>query len=304
MNPVTDLRGIITVMNTPFTEEGGIDADSFRRGVRHAVEGGVVGILVPAMAAEVGRLDRGEKILLARLAVEEAAGRIPIIGGTSAPTRAERIAMAGEMIRAGCRAVLVNIPHEDDRVYTEEVAEVAALNPGFIMIQDWDAAGIGLPDALILRLFREVELFKCLKVEVVPAGIKYSRILAATEGRLHFSGGWAVSQMIEGLDRGVHAFMPTGLHEIYTRIERLHRGGRRDEAVALFRRIAPLLGFSNQHLDISIHFFKRLLHRQGIFTTDRVREPITPFDSHHRRIADELIDDVLPLLSPTVRPEG
>jgi 4-hydroxy-tetrahydrodipicolinate synthase len=66
--------------------------------------------------------------------------------------------------------------------------------------------------------------------------------------------------------------------------------------VALFRRLLPILAFSNQHLDISIHFFKRLLYRQGLYPTPRVREPILPFDGYHMRIADELIDYALKLM--------
>jgi hypothetical protein len=57
------------------------------------------------------------------------------------------------------------------------------------------------------------------------------------------------------------------------------------EAEKLFGEILPVLAFSNQHLDISVHFFKRLLFKQGIYPTDLVREPILPFDGIHREIA-------------------
>ncbi|HOF41275.1 MAG TPA: dihydrodipicolinate synthase family protein, partial [Candidatus Hydrogenedentes bacterium] len=70
---------------------------------------------------------------------------------------------------------------------------------------------------------------------------------------------------------------------------------RRAEARRLFEQILPVLAFSNQHLDISIHFFKRLLHAQGVYETARVREPILPFDAAHERIAAELIERALAL---------
>jgi 4-hydroxy-tetrahydrodipicolinate synthase len=95
--------------------------------------------------------------------------------------------------------------------------------------------------------------------------------------------------MIEALDRGVHVLMPTALHAVYIRIYRLHTTGRRQEAVELFDRALPILAFSNQHLDISIHFFKRLLRAQGIYPTGSVRAPVLPFDETHARVADELI---------------
>ena len=123
----------------------------------------------------------------------------------------------------------------------------------------------------------------------MPAGRKYSELLDATGGRLHVSGGWAVMQIIEALDRGVHAFMPTALHSIYVRIYNLYTSGRREAARELFEKILPILAFANQHLDISIHFFKRMLFAQGIYSSPAVREPILPFDDVHVRVAEDLI---------------
>jgi 4-hydroxy-tetrahydrodipicolinate synthase len=134
-----------------------------------------------------------------------------------------------------------------------------------------------------------------IKVEVVAAGIKYTRLLEATDCRLHTAGGWAVSQLIEALDRGVHAFMPTGMHEIYVAIDRAHRRGERETARRIFNRLTPTLAFSNQHLDVSILFFKRLLSRQGVYPTARCRSPRLAFDRYHERVADELIDEVIQL---------
>ena len=65
--------------------------------------------------------------------------------------------------------------------------------------------------------------------------------------------------LIEALDRKVDAFMPTGLHRAYVTIFKRYASGDRDGAMALFHRLLPILAFSNQHLEHSIHFFKRLL---------------------------------------------
>jgi 4-hydroxy-tetrahydrodipicolinate synthase len=99
--------------------------------------------------------------------------------------------------------------------------------------------------------------------------------------------------MLEALLRGVHAFMPTGMHWIYTKIFRDFREGNQKEAAALFNEILPVLAFSNQYLDLSIHFFKRLLWKQGIYPTPDTRQPILPFDDIHRKMADDLIHRVL-----------
>jgi dihydrodipicolinate synthase/N-acetylneuraminate lyase len=50
------LFGIITVLNTPFTTEDTVDLVALRRHVEVAIDAGVAGFLVPAMAAEVYKL--------------------------------------------------------------------------------------------------------------------------------------------------------------------------------------------------------------------------------------------------------
>jgi dihydrodipicolinate synthase/N-acetylneuraminate lyase len=289
MKQCLPMRGIVTVLNAPFTAGNELDVAALRLHTRKALAAGVAGFLVPAMASEVDKLSPAEREQFVEAVLEEAKGRAVVIGGASAALGPERVRLARQLVAAGCDGVLVSIPYEDDEQYAAAVREVADTAPPFLMLQDWDPHGYGVPAATLVKLFETVEPVRAVKVEVVPAGRKYSELLAATGGRLHVSGGWAVRQMIEALDRGVHAFMPTALHAVYVRIYRLHAAGNRQGARDLFEKVLPILAFSNQHLDISIHFFKRLLHAQGIYPTPAVRSPILPFDSAHERVAQELI---------------
>jgi len=295
MKECLPLRGIVTVLNTPFTAANEMDAAALRRHVRVALAAGVAGFLAPAMASEVDKLTPAERDLFVQTVLDEVQGRAVVIGGASAATSAERVRWARSLVAAGCDGVLVSIPYEDDEQYSRAVSEVAETAPHFLMLQDWDPHGYGVPVATLVKLFETVEAVRAVKVEAVPAGPKYSELLAATSGRLHISGGWAVMQMIEALDRGVHAIMPTALHGIYVAIHRLHLAGERQAARDLFDRVLPILAFSNQHLDLSIHFFKRLLNAQGIYPTSNTRLPILPFDAAHARVAEELIQKALAL---------
>ena len=99
--------------------------------------------------------------------------------------------------------------------------------------------------------------------------------------------------MIEALDRGVDAFMPTILHDVYGKIYSLHKTGNRETSKQLFEKLLPIISFSHQHPDISIHFNKRLMFNQKIFSTPNVRQPILSFDENHKKIADELIEQAV-----------
>lgn len=294
------LHGIITVLNTPFTETGALDLDGLHRNVRYAVEAGVAGFLMPALASEVAYLTREEKQAAVSAVVAETAGRAAVIGGASADDPEEQLYLAEDYLKLGCDGVLVQLaPDATAERLAEDLRPVAALGPRVLMLQDWDFEGSGHPLETIRYLRTQLEPFTWLKIEVQNAGPKYSEVLSATD--LRVAGGWAVRDMIDGLDRGVHAFMPTGMHRTYVEIYRRFAQGDRAGAVALFEEIRPVLAFSNQGLDISIWFFKRLLHRQGIYATAKVRIPDASIEPAEVQGADELIDRVIQLESQLER---
>ena len=287
------MKGIVTVLNTPFDADDTINLVALKKNVNEALNAGVAGFLVPAMAAEVYKLTETERLMMVEAVLEIAAGKVTVIAGAGETDLSRSKHLIRKYISLGCKNILFQIPFENDRQFKDNFIELAELGPEMIMLQDWHSSGYGLSDELILNLFESVDAFRCLKVETVPAGVKYSRILELTRGRLNVSGGWAVNQMIEGLKRGVHAFMPTGMHWIYTEIYKRWNSGNEAAAIELFEKILPVLAFSNQHLDISIHFFKHLLYRQGIYPTSNVRKPILPFDEIHLHIAEQLIERVM-----------
>jgi len=293
MKELYPLHGIVTVLNTPFTVDDKVDLKALGQNIENALDAGVAGFLVPAMASEVLKLSHAEKLGMVATTLDVVDGAVPVFAGTASTD----MLASGKIIKAyqklGCKHFLLQIPFKRSDQFKEDFLRLMEYNPEVVMLQDWDSNGYGLPDDLILELFDNVPAFRCLKVETVPAGVKYSSMLRQTNGRLNVSGGWAVSQMPEALQRGVHAFMPTGMHHIYTRIFNDYRAYEKERAIALFNDLLPVLAFSNQHLDISIHFFKRLLWKQGIYPTPNVRSPILLFDKTHQMIADQLIEWVI-----------
>lgn len=288
------LSGIVTVLNTPFDENGKPDHPALEAHVRYAIETGVSGFLVPAMASEVEYLSRKERREIVSTVVRTCDGRVPVIGGASAED-GERVGIVRELIDIGCEGILVSLPFVNESSYRHDVDHIVDAGVDYLMIQDWDSDGYGLPVDFIAGLHKEIPAFACLKIEVVPAGPKYTQVKAATGGTLHVAGGWAVMHLIDGLDRGVDIFMPTGLHELYVGIFNLYQQGRRDEAINWFRRLLPVLTFSNQQLDVSILFFKRLLYRQGLYPADNVRCSTRMWDEYNRRQADHLINEAIEL---------
>lgn len=286
------LEGIVVSLNTPFDEQDRVDFRSVGRLVERHLAAGAVGFLVPAQAGEVYELTLAERIDLIRCVRELTRGRAELIAGTTARDERESLQVAEAAIATGCQGVLVEVPESrkrDRRATNEFLASFSALQAPMLMIQDLDFNGFGLEVEVIAELFERIEQFRCLKVEVSPAGPKCSAVIEATAGRLHVSGGWASLQLIEALDRGVAAFMPTAMTGLFTQAMKAYRRGDRDEAKRWFHRMLPVLAFTRQHLDTSIHFHKRLFHQRGIFRTARVRKRTIAYDAWHERYGDELI---------------
>jgi len=293
------LDGIVPILQTPFADDGSLDVVSLRRLADHVIQTGAAGVIYPAVASEVSKLSMEERRLGVEVVLSQIGGRVPVFVGASASRLEESLALARHAQAQGAAGILVHAPQSMARVagrLREFFHRLAAGTGLAVMIQDLDWQGGGMPLDLIRQLFEELPTFRCIKVETVPAGPKYSRILAATDGRLHVSGGWAVTQMLDGLERGVHAFMPEGsMVAIYRTIMARFASGDRDGARRLFESLLPILAFSNQHIDISVQFFKRVLVAKGIFGAATVRKPILALDEVQDRIAAPLVDRVLSL---------
>jgi dihydrodipicolinate synthase/N-acetylneuraminate lyase len=148
----------------------------------------------------------------------------------------------------------------------------------------------------IRRLRDELPTLAGLKIETVPAGAKYTRARETFGPDLYISGGWAVPQLIEALDRGVDAMIPEcALIRVYASIYRAYSSGDRNEAIRVFRELVPVLVFSNQELYHSIAFFKRLLARRNLIKNARLRSPGYSCDRYSLRVADELTEYYLAL---------
>jgi dihydrodipicolinate synthase/N-acetylneuraminate lyase len=76
----TKLSGIVSVLNTPFGYDGKPDLDGLARHVEYAIEAGVNGFLLPAMASEVEYLTRNERKVMVATVIDEVLMLITEIG--------------------------------------------------------------------------------------------------------------------------------------------------------------------------------------------------------------------------------
>jgi 4-hydroxy-tetrahydrodipicolinate synthase len=105
------IKGSIVAIVTPMLDDGSLDFDAFRALIDFHVQEGTDGIVVVGTTGESPTVNVEDHELLIQVAVEHAAGRIPVIAGTGANSTEEAIELASFSKKAGATASLTVVPY-------------------------------------------------------------------------------------------------------------------------------------------------------------------------------------------------
>jgi len=105
------IQGSLVAIVTPMHPDGRVDAAAFRRLIDWHVEQGTDAIVAVGTTGESATLDEQEHCDAIALAVQQAAGRIPVIAGTGANSTSEAIALTRCAQQAGADACLLVTPY-------------------------------------------------------------------------------------------------------------------------------------------------------------------------------------------------
>ena len=104
-------RGSLVAIVTPMSEDGALDLDALRRLVDWHIAEGTDGIVIVGTTGESPTVSFDEHCTLIRVAVEQAAGRVPVIAGTGANSTSEAIELTECAKAAGAQAGLSVVPY-------------------------------------------------------------------------------------------------------------------------------------------------------------------------------------------------
>jgi 4-hydroxy-tetrahydrodipicolinate synthase len=104
------LRGSIPPLITPF-KRGEVDYEKYAELVAFQIEQGSHGILVNGTTAEPSTLTTEERNRLVTLAIQAAAGRVPVVAATGSQSLAESRELTEHAISAGAAALLIVTPY-------------------------------------------------------------------------------------------------------------------------------------------------------------------------------------------------
>lgn len=107
----SDLHGIFPALPTPVKNDDTINTDAALTMVSHLIDQGVNGLVPLGGTGEYGALSRTERIRMASLCVEAAAGKVPVIPGILDPGYYDAKQAGQEFAEVGASALMVLTPY-------------------------------------------------------------------------------------------------------------------------------------------------------------------------------------------------
>jgi dihydrodipicolinate synthase/N-acetylneuraminate lyase len=295
------LNGTVPVMLLPFHGDESIDEASFRREIDFAIDAGAVAVCAPGFATEFYKLSDPERYRVAKILVEQTAGRVPVFVSTGCGSAHATIEFSQYAESIHADGLMVVAPKWCALGVTELVTFYEAVCRSVkipIMLQDADFTGAGLPARLFVELAERCPNFQFAKLEVLLPGSKCEEIIRLSGGKLQVLYGLGGIAMMDGLAHGATGMMPgAGMVEVYAEIFRRYGTGQVEEARTLHHRLLPYLVFALQHLELAVGIEKRVLCRRGVFPSEQLREPTLHLDDGYQKQMDALVEDVIGLAS-------
>jgi len=291
-------RGVFIIAATPFSNHGALDLDSLERLIGFYLDCGVHGITILGMMGEAHKLTYEEQRLVITRVMEQAAGEVPVVVGTSAPGLATVAALTGDAMSAGAAAVMIAPPsglHTDEQIegYVHQLS--AAIGDEVpIVLQDFpQATGVHMSVPLLTRLFDDLPQIKVLKHEDCPGLGKITRIRrSAEQGHRRVSilvgngGLYYPLELARGADGAMTGF---AFPEVLLRVYEAFTEGDRDAAFDLFDAYLPLVRYEQQP-GIGLAIRKAILHRRELIASPALRPPGARLGPVDERELDDLLD--------------
>jgi 4-hydroxy-tetrahydrodipicolinate synthase len=301
MTAETELRGMLSILVTPFHADGSFDEGSFRSQIDFSIESGATAVIATAIFGEFFALSDSERKRITRVLVEQTAGRVPAIATTSGLSAAHAIELSVDACEAGADMLMIMPPYVSKLPPKGVYEFFGALNEAVdrpIIIQN-AAQPVGAPVGAddLARMLRDFEHCRYIKEEVPPNPQSMQTTARATNGLCSgIYGGFGGLYMITEHRRGATGWMVApGFIEVLVEIDRRLIAGDETGARELYGRLLPSLVM--EHL-IGIPWAKQVLYERGVIDdpTVRIAAPeLQQEDRHELRLALQELAPYLPL---------
>ncbi|WP_433606349.1 dihydrodipicolinate synthase family protein [Dactylosporangium sp. CA-139114] len=157
----TTFKGVIPPLVTPFDADENIDVEALRAEVRHHLAAGVQGICVTGSTGDGQMLSLEQSVTIAKVAVEEVNGAIPVIAGIIRDSTAEVIRYGKAIAATGVDALQVTPVHylfqPDEETTIEYYRRITEATGTPVIVYNVIPYAL-IPATTVYRILQEVEL--------------------------------------------------------------------------------------------------------------------------------------------------
>ncbi len=246
------LRGTYTVIITPFTEDNSrIDETMLRWLVDFQIAEGIHGIIALASNGEFLSLSDEERHDVARIVVEQAAGRVPVVVGTAAESTTDVIRYTRDAEALGADAAMVLTPYycwiDEDELFAhyQRIAEATSLP---IMLYNHPASTVlDMKPPLVARL-AEIDNIAYIKESTTDIRRVYQINDLCGDKITVFAGYLGYESFMVGAEGWVSVcanILPRKSAELF---ELAVDRNDKDAAWVVFKELVPIIDFLGDHL--------------------------------------------------------
>jgi 4-hydroxy-tetrahydrodipicolinate synthase len=288
-----DIKGVFTIMPTPFTGSGELDVPSLERLVDFQIECGVYGLAILGFLGEAHKLASGERRTVIQTVLARVGGRIPVWVGIRALGTIGAIEQGREAEALGAQGLFAApIGGLNDAALFDYYRSLAAAVKLPVYIHDYpEALGAEISAELVAHCVKDGGVAG-IKLEEPPVGIKLSKIRELAGAQCKIFGGLGGTYFLEELERGANGTM-TGFAfpEILVRIYEAYAAGKHDEAARVFDHYCPLIRYEFQP-KVGIALRKHTYMRRGAIASDFIRPPGPKLDAITRGELERTVNRV------------
>lgn len=295
-DPALLVRGISPVLAVPFTSDGDIATEDFRRVVRHVLDTGVSSVMFPGLASEFYKLSAPERDELRDVLLQQTRGHPGVAAVISVTDHATRLAIQTARAAADAGADLLNLlpPHflgpPADTLAAHLRAVLAAVTPTPVVLQIAPGqTGTSLSAPMIAEIAAEHANLRLVKVESAPPG-RMVAALGAQRPSLPAVVGQAGLHMLDAFRRGAVGVQPgCSFSEIYMSIWRCLSSGDEAGADRIYRSLLPYISYWMQSVELIVAAEKLILTRRGLIGSAHCREPCYVLDATEVRMIESFL---------------
>jgi 4-hydroxy-tetrahydrodipicolinate synthase len=279
-------KGCGTALVTPFKSDLSLDEEALRRLVKRQIEEGIDFLVPCGTTGESPTLKRHEHLRVVEITVEEANGRVPVVGGAGGYDTAEVIELARDLQRIGVDAILSVTPYYNkpgqEGLYQHYRAIAGAIDLPIILYSVQGRTSVNIEPQTVVRL---AEIPNIVAVKEASGNIQQmaSIVHRVPDDFLVLSGDDAITIPLIAL--GGHGLISVASNQIpreMTELVRLANAGDFAGARSIQKRFLPLMEIN--FIESNPGPVKAAMHMMGLLEPNFRLPMVMPSEASLERI--------------------